>query len=202
MLHPIILAPEHHITQLLVKGYDDHLLHAGPETVFAEIRRAYWILRGRQAIKKHQQLCVEWRKPVIPKMADLPAARLRFNKPPFWSTGVDCFGPYLIKIGRQQKKRWGTVFKCLTTRCVHLDLLPSMDTDSFLLALRRFIARRGKPYEILSDRGTNFREGEKELQEAFEALELSLKTQLAKQCFTFKFNPPLAPHFGGVWERN
>ncbi|KAL6483178.1 hypothetical protein MHYP_G00080500 [Metynnis hypsauchen] len=204
-IHPIILAPDHPITQLLVRDYDDRLLHAGPERVFAEIRRVYWILKGRQAIRKHQRHCVEcrrWRsKPTTPKMADLPAARLRLNKPPFWSTGVDCFGPYTVKIGRRQEKRWGIIFKCLTSRCVHLDLMPSMDTDSFLLALRRFIARRGKPYEILCDRGTNFRGGEKELQQAFEALEPSLKEQLAKQCILFRFNPPLTPHFGGVWER-
>ncbi|KAJ8352093.1 hypothetical protein SKAU_G00235690 [Synaphobranchus kaupii] len=134
-------------------------------------------------------------------MADLPSARLRLNQPPFWSTGVDCFGPYTVKLGRRHEKRWGIVFKCLTTRCVHLDLLPSMDTDSFLLALRRFIARRGKPYKILCDRGTNFRGGEKELREAFEALEPALQEQLAEQCINFKFNPLLAPHFGGAWER-
>lgn len=204
-LHPIVLAPEHAVTKLLVQDYDNRLLHAGPERVFAEIRRTYWILRGRQAIKKHQRQCLEcqkWRsKPVVPQMADLPAARLRLNQPPFWSTGVDCFGPYTIRIGRRHEKRWGIIFKCLTTRCVHLDLVPSMDTDSFLLALRRFVARRGKPYEILCDRGTNFRGGERELQEAFEALEPSLKEQLAEQSITFRFNPPLAPHFGGAWER-
>lgn len=96
-LHPIVLAPEHAITKLLVQDYDDRLLHAGPERVFAEIRRTYWILRGRQAVKKHQRQCLEcrkWRsKSVVPKMADLPAARLRLNKPPFWSTSVVCFGP-------------------------------------------------------------------------------------------------------------
>lgn len=43
-----------------------------------------------------------------------------------------------------------------------------MDTDSFLMALRRFIARRGTPAELFSDQGTNFRgEVERELHEAF-----------------------------------
>ncbi|KAJ8347082.1 hypothetical protein SKAU_G00284830 [Synaphobranchus kaupii] len=204
-LHPIVLAPDHSNKQLIVQDYDERLLHAGPERVFTEIRRTYWILRGRQAVKKHQRQCLgcrKWRrKPVVPKMADLPSARLRLNQPPFWSTGVDCFGPYTVKLGRRHEKRWGIVFKCLTTRCVHLDLLPSMDTDSFLLALHHFIARRGKPYEILCDRGTNFRGGEKELREAFEALEPAHQEQVAEQCITFKFNPPLAPHFGEAWER-
>lgn len=32
-------------------------------------------------------------------------------------------------------------------------------------------------------------------------MEPDLKTDLAKQQITFKFNPRSAPHFGGVWER-
>lgn len=63
------------------------------------------------------------------------------------------------------------------------------------------MARRGKPFEILCDRGTNFRRGDRELQEAFAALEPALKHQLAEQSISFRFNPPLAPHFGGIWER-
>ncbi|XP_052456318.1 uncharacterized protein LOC128016040 [Carassius gibelio] len=204
-LHPIVLAPEHPITKLLIQDFDNRLMHAGPERVFAELRRTYWVLRGRQMVKKHQRQCAEcrkWRgKPVIPKMADIPVSRLRINQPPFWSTGMDCFGPYVIKIGRRQEKRWGIIFKCLTTRCVHLDLLCNMDADSFLLALRRFIARRGKPFELICDRGTNFRGGERELSEAFAEMEPSLREQLANQKISFIFNPPHAPHFGGVWER-
>ena len=73
-------------------------------------------------------------------MADLPPARLRLLKPPFWSTGVDCFGPLMIKLGRHVEKPWGILFKCLTTRCVHLDLLESFDTEAFLMALRWFIS--------------------------------------------------------------
>ncbi|KAK7944426.1 hypothetical protein WMY93_000154 [Mugilogobius chulae] len=201
-IHPIVLAPDHPTTRLLIQHCDNQLLHPGPDRVFAEMRRTYWILRGRQAVKKYQRSCTEcqrWRnKPTVPRMADLPAARLRLQKPPYWSTGIDCFGPYAVKIGRRQEKRWGIIFKCLTTRCVHLDLLCSMDTDSFLLALRRFVARRGKPYEILCDRATNFRGGDRELQRAFAELEPTLKEQLAEQSISFKYNPPYAPHFGEV----
>lgn len=134
-------------------------------------------------------------------MANLPPARLCLYKPPFYSTGMDCFGPFTVKIGRRTEKRWGIVFKCLTTRCLHLDLLESLDTDAFLMSLRRFIARRGKPFELLSDNGTNFVGGDKELRAAYEAMMPQLKEQLAEQQISFKFIPPGAPHFGGAWER-
>lgn len=134
-------------------------------------------------------------------MADLPPFRLRLFKPAFHSTGVDCFGPFIIRVGRRSEKRWGVIFKCLTTRAVYLDLLSSIDTDSFLMALRRFVSRRGKPHELLSDQGTNFKSGQRELKEAYAAMQPSLQSLLAKQQIKFLFNPPGAPHFGGTWER-
>ncbi|XP_062390500.1 uncharacterized protein LOC134078526 [Sardina pilchardus] len=143
-----------------------------------------------------------WRgKPEVPRMADLPPSRLRLFKPAFHSTGVDCFGPYNIRVGRRSEKRWGIIFKCMTTRGVYLDLLNSIDTDSFLMSLRRFVSRRGTPCELLSDQGTNFKSGQRELKEAFAALQPTLQSLLAKQQIKFRFNPPGAPHFGGTWER-
>ena len=144
--HPIVLDPSHHVVKLLIKDYDISLKHYGSERIFAEMRRKFWVLRGREAIRMHQHRCFDcrkWRaKPQVPKMADLPPARLRLFKPPFYSTGMDCFGPMLVKIDRRTEKRWGIIFKCMTTRAIHLDLLNHMDTDAFLMALRRFTARR------------------------------------------------------------
>ncbi|XP_051785092.1 uncharacterized protein LOC127528414 [Erpetoichthys calabaricus] len=134
-------------------------------------------------------------------MADLPLARLHLLKPAFYSTGVDCFGPFIVKVSRRNEKRWGVVFKCLTTRCVYLNIFNSVDADSFLMTLRRFIPRRGKPYELLCDQGTNFRGSNRELCEAFASLTNDLKLLLAKQKIRFQFNPPGAPHFGGAWEQ-
>nr|XP_055074008.1 uncharacterized protein LOC129453697 [Misgurnus anguillicaudatus] len=204
-VHPIVLDSHHPYTQLLIKDYDTRLCHPGPERVFAELRRKVWILKGREAVRKHQRTCHEcckWRsKPASQKMADLPPPRLRLFKPAFHSTGMDCFGPFSVKVGRRTEKRWGLLFKCMTTRAVHLEVLTSMDTDAFLMALRRFIGRRGKPAELYSDQGTNFRGGNTELKEAFSQLSDDLQQQLAQQQISFHFNPPSAPHFGGVWER-
>lgn len=204
-VHPIALDHSHPLTKVLIKDFDERLLHPGSERVFSEIRRHYWILRGRQAVKRHQSSCPScqrWRAtPRVPLMADLPPARLRLLSPPFYSTGVDCFGPLYVKIGRRTEKRWGVIFKCLTTKAVHLELVSSLDSDAFLLALRRFISRRGKPLELFSDRGTSFRGAERELQEAFQAMEPELKKKLSPYQVSFRFNPPNAPHFGGMWER-
>ncbi|XP_057704715.1 uncharacterized protein LOC130923208 [Corythoichthys intestinalis] len=198
-IHPIVLDPHHPVTKLLIQDYDSTLLHPGPERVLAEMRRKFWILRGREAIRKHQHSCQEcqrWRaKPDVPKMADLPSSRLRLYKPPFYSTGMDCFGPFHIKIGRRHEKRWGILYKCMTTRCIHLDLHESLDSEAFLMSLRRFISRRGTPFELLCDNGTNFVGGDRELQDAFTAMAPPLKEQLAKQRIIFRFNPPAAPHF-------
>ncbi|KAJ8333606.1 hypothetical protein SKAU_G00416140 [Synaphobranchus kaupii] len=45
-------------------------------------------------------------RPVMPKMADLPPAHLHLFKPAFHSTGMDCFGPLQVKVGRRLENRW------------------------------------------------------------------------------------------------
>ena len=77
-----------------------------------------------------------------------------------------------------------------------------MNTDSFIDALRRFIARRGRPEVIRSDNGTNLRGGERELREALaEWNQQKIKRFLHQKEIKWIFNPPTASHMGGVWER-
>ena len=72
-------------------------------------------------------------------MADLPEDRLT-PAPPFTYVGVDYFGPYVTKEGRKERKRYGALFTCLVSRAVHIEVAHTLDTDSFLHALHRFIA--------------------------------------------------------------
>ena len=77
-----------------------------------------------------------------------------------------------------------------------------MDTESFINALRRFIARRGRPEEIRSDNGGNFVKGERELREALQAWnQTEIHEFLLQNDVKWIFNPPAASHHGGVWER-
>ena len=90
---------------------------------------------------------------------------------------------------------------CLSTRAVHLDLAGDMSTDSFILALRRFTARRGNPKSINSDNGTNFVGAERELGDAIKSLDQNrIRKELCSSGITWNFNPPQAPWMGGAWE--
>ena len=134
-------------------------------------------------------------------MADLPEDRLT-PAPPFTYVGVDYFGPYVTKEGRKERKRYGALFTCLVSRAVHIEVAHSLDTDSFLNALRRFIARRGQVREIRSDNGTNFVGARRELREAINEMDQKeIVEKLRQQNIDWKFNPPAASHMGGVWER-
>lgn len=59
------------------------------------------------------------------------------------------------------------------------------------------MSRPGKSSKLLYDQGTSFRAGDRELQEAFKALHLTLNTQLAEDQIKFHCNSPSVPHFGG-----
>ena len=100
-------------------------------------------------------------------MADLPPDRIRPDKPPLFTfVGIDCFGPFLVKRERSQVKRYGVMFTCLMIRAVHIEVIHSMNTDSFVDSLGRVIVRRGRPEITRSDNGTNFTSGEKEMRKA------------------------------------
>ena len=56
----------------------------------------------------------------------------------------------------------------MTDQAVHLGLAGDMSTDSFILALFGFKARRGHPKSIRSDNGSNFIGADRELRTAGE----------------------------------
>ena len=94
------------------------------------------------------------------------------------------------------------MFTCLVTRSVHIEIAHDLSSDSFLMALHRFMARRGKPVKIFSDNGTNFKSAEKELRESIQQINNShTKEHMLLECIEWHFIPPHAPHMGRAWER-
>lgn len=140
-------------------------------------------------------------------MGDLPTERVSPTLP-FLCTGVDLCGPIYFRYPQRKSqpiKGYVAVFVCLSIKAVHIELVGDLSTGSFLAALRRFIARRGKPRLIECDNAQNFRGASRELQELGKQLRnQQLQDAVTRSCaedgIDFKFIPPRSPNFGGLWE--
>ncbi|XP_031758025.1 alpha-1,4-N-acetylglucosaminyltransferase-like [Xenopus tropicalis] len=107
----------------------------------------------------------------------------------------------ILEKNHANSKRWAVIFTCMTTRAVHIEVIESMDTTSFINALRRFIAIQGPVKHVRSDRDTNFVGAAKELQISSNINMKDGESYLADQDCTWTFNPPYSSHMGGAWER-
>ncbi|WP_253302631.1 DUF1759 domain-containing protein [Wolbachia endosymbiont of Psylliodes chrysocephala] len=160
---PIILPKGHALTRLIIMHEHIKNLHAGTQNLLAIMRLKFWPIDGKTAIKGVIRTCIKCFKsnPKTAKflMGNLPVSRVTPSRP-FSRCGLDYCGPILIKDSTLRKpklvKAYICIFVCFAIRAVHIELVRDLSTDSFLNALKRFISRRGKPFEIFSDNGTNF----------------------------------------------
>ena len=204
--HQIILPSHHHAVKILIIHLHMKHHHCGQNHLLGVLRQEYWIIKGRSMVRNVVRNCMICKKSrpklITPKMGNLPSPRVEMSSPPFFNCGIDYFGPITVKILRSKIKRWGCIFTCLSTRAIHLEVAESLDTDAFINTLERFVNRRGYPSLIMSDNGTNFKGGERELREAIKELDQQKICQFARRKgFKWQFNPPEAPPICGAWER-
>jgi len=204
--HPAILPKHHYISNLIAQHYHRISGHSGLEHTLSLIRQRYWIIQARVSLRRIISSCFSCRRRQASvaeqKMSSLPEDRVNPSAPPFSHVGVDCFGPIEVKRGRSMAKRYGVLFTCMSIRAIHIEVAYSLDTDAFINALRRFIARRGEPLQIRSDNGGNFVKGEKELRQAVgDWNQDKIHNFLLAKNVKWIFNPPAGSHHGGVWER-
>ena len=127
-------------------------------------------------------------------MKRLPVDRVR-DVAIFEVIGIDLAGPLHLKDG---SKAWICLFTCAIYKAVNLELLSSLSTICFLESFRGFIARRGRPFVVFVDNGTNFVGAESSLKKLnWEKIaEYSTAKRIVRN-----FNPPSAAWWGGWWER-
>ena len=195
----------------IIKHYHQENLHVGREQTLSSLRSMYWIPACRRIIRSVITSCLYCKRERIksapPFMSDIPEDRLCIDEKPFTNTDVDYLGPYHIKLSKRTKsnqataKRYVALFTYLTTRAVHLEIAGDLSTDALILALRRFISRRGKANLIRSDNGTNFVGASKELKQAIKNIDQNtVNKHLVAKGIKWKFNPPVSPWMGGIWE--
>lgn len=203
--HPVILCKDQHISMLILKNIHEQTRHGGRNYILSKLREKFWVTHANAAARKILSNCPFCRrhqgKLCDQKMSDLPKERITPDFPPFTNVGVDYFGPIEVKQGRSYVKRYGVIFTCMASRAIHLEVAHSLDTDSCISAIRRFICRRGPVAHFRSDNGTNFTGAEKELKRAIADLNhRSIEKALIHDNIKWTFNPPAASHHGGAWE--
>lgn len=210
--HPIVLPAKHHVVKLLIEREHIKLLHAGATQTLASLRTKYWPLRAKDEVRKVIHSCYPCFRVsprlITQKMGNLPKDRLEPCRP-FLKVGLDYFGPIYLKQNKRSKikiKAWVALFVCLVTKAVHLEVVSDLTSECFINALKRFIARRGKVALIYCDNATTFVGAKRELDEIYEFIknentQTNINSYLSKENISWKFIPPRAPNFGGLWER-
>ncbi|XP_076298030.1 uncharacterized protein LOC143217531 [Lasioglossum baleicum] len=203
--HPAILPDDSALARLWVDAAHKRCLHGGTQLTLSTLRQECWVLKGRHMVKsciRHCTTCRRWKgQTAQPKMGNLTPCR------PFYRSGIDYAGPILLRSNRGRgqltSKGYIAVFIYLVTKAVHLEAASDGSTDTFLAALRRFMARRGRCSELYSDCGRNFVGANHELRALLRESEKQGGGPFAaasREGIIWRFNPPSAPHFGGLWE--
>ena len=181
-------------------------MHNGVKATLTELRARFWIVRGRQFVRKLLHQCVTCRKlegrPYkAPPPPPLPEIRVK-ETAPFSCIGLDFAGPLYVKsLGKQlhELKVWICLYTCCVTRAIHLDVVPNLTAPAFLRSFRRFTARRGNPSVIVSDNGSTFKPASKQIVALMN--DPSVQQYLATERMQWKFDLQKAPWWGGIFER-
>lgn len=210
--HPVILSKNHPLTELIVRDYHLIHLHAGQRLLSCLISLNYFIIGNKSLIKQIIYKCVKcirYKAQVQQQlMGNLPSVRVTPARP-FQHCGVDYAGPLNVRSwkgrGAKTYKAYISLFICLSTKAFHLELVKGLSTDDFIAAFKRFCARRGLCQTIYSDNGTTFIGANRHFKELGELLkskshQYMVTKYASEKTIEWKFIPPSAPHFGGIWE--
>ena len=170
----------------------------------AKVREEFWIPCLRCLAKKVIRECYGCKCFQAVALAAPPPSLLPLERTegstPFEIVGADFAG--LIKYyksSRIEGKGYLVLYTCSLTRALYLEILPNLETTTFLASLKCFIARRGRPLKIFSDNGKTF----------IAAANLLIGIQkdeqvqgyLASEKIIWRFNLSQAPWWGGQFKQ-
>ncbi|KAK6731725.1 hypothetical protein RB195_007910 [Necator americanus] len=205
---PILLVPSHRFTYLVIMHAHISQYHVGVYGLISHLITRYFIPSIRRTVRKVLRTCVTCRKVTgyayrYPDMPSLPEERVKRSRP-FQNVGLDYLGPiYYRDTNGIRSKVWICLITCMATRAVHLEVVNSNTTQDFLLAFRRFIARRGTPHLVYSDNATTFHSAKDTLDKVLFTPTLwnKIDSFLTNHRIAWRFITPLSPWKGGFYER-
>lgn len=209
--HPYLLPRDDHFTRLIIRDAHIRSLHAGCQATLQYVRQKYWIIKAKSVVKDEISKCMVCfrykNKTLNQQMGQLPSVRVRQARP-FINVGIDFAGYFETRVSTRRNaaynKCYVALFVCMVTKAIHLELVSSLSTKSFLMAFRRFVSRRGLPSEVFTDRGTNFVGAKNELPHLLKDANHQITSEIIRDLTDLKvkwnLNPAHSPHFGGLWE--
>lgn len=195
---PLLLPHSHPVVDKIIEEEHKQCGHAGVQFLVARLREKFWIVKSRLAVKRVVQKCVICKrfnqKPATVQSPPLPENRVKDAKV-FEVSGIDLAGPLYLK---DDSKVWIVIFTCGIYRAVHIETVESINSEEFIMAMSRFIYKRGRVAIVYTDNGTNFVKTAK----LFGKLDWN-KIQAAFNIHRIQwiFIPPASPWWGGFWER-
>ena len=204
LIHPLILGKNHPLTNLIIKHCHSKVQHLGVQPTLNRVRldgfRLIHPFNAVRSVLKNCFICKRMNSLAFkyPKMTDLPAHRVNLIRP-FAHTGVDYTGHIMIREGEVDTKYYLLIFSCLNVHACHIELLPDMSAEQFVLALIRFCNQYGIPDNIYSDNAATFSAGVIKMSKVF-------SSQIYKEHFGTSnirhlLIPLGAPWVGSCWER-
>lgn len=196
----LLLLPKNSpITLLIIRHYHRLVMHGGVALTLSKIRERFWIVCGRQAVKKAIGQCVfckrvrglSYNYPVPPSLPDFRVSGKAFD-----TTGLDFAGPFHT----DQGKCYMLLLTCAVSRAVHIELTTSLNRVEFLLAMQRFVSRRGAPTLLVSDNAKTFVSASMHLETL--RSDTACVDYLVQNRIQWVFNCPRAPWWGdgsNVW---
>ena len=183
-----------HFTMLVILKKHERTYDTGVGVNLSNIWELYWIIKGRQIVKKVLCVLLKFIQGQMITSLDTPylqSFRIKFSHA-FERVGVDYAGPVFYKNVKKKKtelfKSYILLIICAVTRVGHIEVTPDVGSYSLKVALIRFFWRRGVSKLVISD---NFK--------SFKSIEI--KYFLRKKDIKWEFILEKSPWWGGFYER-
>ena len=154
---PVLLPRQGKGTELIMKKCHNEQ-HGGCDQTLVSFRLAgYWAPHARKLARKIRMSCAECNKEnpkmLSAKMGDHKKENLEATDP-FQICQLDLFGPYQVKIGRREEKRWGLCLMDVVSNATFIDIVQDYSAAAVQMTLSRFGSVYGWPEIISSDPGS------------------------------------------------
>ena len=144
--HPLSLPKCSILARLIIKWCHEKVAHLRKLLILWDITMnqvrssGFWRISCNATVKSFIPRCVTFRclrgNLQLQKMVSLPRDRM-CEEPPFTYYGVDLFGPFVVKEGCKELKRYGTLFTCLSSWAIHIEAANSLNINCFLMCLQK-----------------------------------------------------------------